>query len=566
VQATISDTHDILRPFRDRLRDKKVLVMEGSAGYTQGPDGCGSKYDVVVLPATSGAQTPLLTRAAGFLAAGGALMICLKNGKQQFRELAGQAGFLYCSFYYPFPTIESPEVLLSEGAFDSPAFDVGNLIEPVLRNDGYAHMFIRGLLASGLMRDLGDDLFAVASNNADWLPAQDVFAWTFNSGRALPYRKMTIFYRGKDGDLRVRRQRYDSEAASGCDGPVRQELQDEPYLTGRLYSLELAEIVSRAGWAVDDLAVWARRYLSLLTRYADKQGRLDGRYLDLVPFNLVEGAEGLRPIDLEWVAPEPLPVSYVFFRGIYHSLARAGGVAMPLEATPMNLYGLCLAIAGQVFPSTELMLENFVALEPRYFGVVFDGDARPPGDTDLMVRQRMVPQAPADRLYPLPNLNVQVFIERPGQGFSEETSTMLRIGLSEQRKVYSVLLPFFADDIVRLRIDPSDHCGLLLFHALHLRSEGNELFYWMPYSRTDVEVNGVLLLNGGASLPSPVMVLLDHDPMLIFPMPGVNRKDPAAPVVLEIEVSALTPALYGTVRNCFAQLCEMLPRKLNGML
>lgn len=549
---------DVLRPFRDRMQDKKVLMMGGVGGCAEPSDGSGLKYDVVVLPVIGGSPAERIARAASVLAPGGALMIYMKNGKQQLAELTGQAGFRHCSFYYPFPNIDFPEVLLSDGAFDNPAFDIGNLIEPVLTNGGYTHAFIRGLLAGGLMKDLGDDFFAVASNNPDWLPAPDVFAWTFNSGRASSYRKMTIFYRGKDGDLWVRRQRYDNGAPAAQDGPVRQELHDERYLKGRLYSLQLAEIVSRVGWSVDDLAVWARRYLSLLTRYADDQGRLGGRYLDLVPFNLVERAEGLTPIDLEWVAPESLPVAYVFFRGMYHSLARVGPVAISSDATPMNLYGLCLAVAAKVFSSTEGMLETFLTLEPRYFGEVFGGEGRPPGDIDLMVRQRVLPQAPADRLYPLPNLNLQVFIERPGHGFSEETSSMLRIGLTEQRKVYSAALPFFTEDVVRLRIDPSDHSGLLLFYAVHLRSEGQELFYWTPYSRLEVEVSGVLLLSTGPSLPCPLMVLLDYDPMLIFKLPELNLKDPAAPVVLEIEVSALTPALYGVVRNSFAQLCEML--------
>jgi hypothetical protein len=553
---------DVLRPFGDRLRDKKVLVMEGAGETTDAPGEAGPKYDVVVFSAIGGSPAAVIARAGDLLVPGGALMIGVENdpgakngqkgapalpAKHEFAELARQAGFRYCSFYYPFPDIDSPEVLLSEGAFDSPLLNVGNLIEPVLKSG----------------RCMREQLFVVVSDNADWLPSPDLFAWTFNPARTMPYRKMTTFYLGEDGDLWVRRQRYGSEGDTVPEGPVRQELREERYLPGRLYSLELCEIVSRKGWSARDVAEWARRFLEVLRRHAGEDGWLEGRYLDLVPFNLVDRQGGLAPIDLEWVAAGVLTTAYVFFRGLYHSLARVGPVAMPVEGTPMNLYSLCLAIAGALFPSTEGMLEDFLTLEPRYFGAVFGGDGRAPGDNDLVVSavHWVRPLSPGNRLYPLSNLNVQIFVERSGQGFGEETSTMLHIGLTVERKVYSVVLPHFTGDVVKLRIDPSDHSGLVQLHAVHLRSEGEELFYWTPYSRMEVELNGVMLLNAAPSLPCPVMVLLNYDPMLIFSLPAVSPGDAAAPVVLELEVSALAPGLYDAVRNSFAQLCEMLCEK-----
>jgi len=556
---TASDMADVLRPFGDRLEGKNMLVMgeDGSSLYE-----AGIKYDVVVFSLIGGSPAPMIGKAAGLLASGGALMIGMEGeggakdlrngvpafpGKQELVEAARQAGFRYCSFYYPFPDIDSPEVFLSEGAYENAVLDVGNLIEPVLKSG----------------RQLRDKFFVVASDNAYWLPAPELFAWTFNPGRAMPYKKMTTFYRGEDGELWVRRQHYAGEVNILPAGPVRQELREERYLPGRLYSLELGAIVSCRGWSVDNVTAWVRRFFEVLQGHAGEEGVLEGRYLDLVPFNMVDYDGVLTAIDLEWVAADALPLEYVFFRGLYHSLARAGPVAMPMEGTPMNLYSLCLAVAAALFPSTEGMLEDFLRLEPRYFGAVFGVGDRPPGDKDLQVSAAhwVRPLRPGNRLYPLSNLNVQVFVERPGQGFSEEMSTMLRIGLTTARKIYSTPLPFFADDVVKLRIDPTDHSGLVQLHAVHLRREGEELFYWTPYSRMEVELNGVMLLNAGPSLPCTVMVLLDYDPMLIFSVPSGLVLTGAAPVVLELEVSALAPEVYDAVRNSFMQLCEMLCEK-----
>lgn len=488
------------------------------------------------------------------------MMLVLSNGfgsgKEELSAMLRETGFRQCCFYYPFPHWRSPAVLLSEQAFDSELLDAGNLIEPVLLGEGYPYPLIHGLLNNGLMQELSSYFFVVVSDNPYWLADPNTLAWTFTPGRSDAFKKLTSFYRSVGGELCVRREPY--MAAPIEAGPVRQELHEERYLPGRLYSLELAGIVSRKGWSVADVVAWARPYLALLQDHADAEGRLEGRYLDLVPFNLVVRKEGLAAIDLEWVAADRLPAGYVFFRGLYHSFSRVGPVGLPLEGTPTNLYGLCLAVAGALFPSVEGMLEAFLELEPLYFGVVFR-NAAAPGDSDLEVRagQWARQQLPGDRLYPLTNLNLQVFVEGPGKGFSEDTSTLLRIGLTGQRKVYSVTLPHFADDIEKLRIDPSDHSGLVQLHAVHLRSGGEELFYWTPYSRTEVELNGVLLLNAAPALPCPVMVLLNYDPMLVFTLPAINRKDGATPVVLEIEVSALTPALYGAVRNNLKLLSEL---------
>ena len=582
---------ELLHPFESQLEGKSVFVAGGMT-TGQWKDRGASKYDVVILAGIlEGAASPKLVMAgaAALLVSGGAILIATANGigaghiadgsttrlgRRQLSDLARQAGFGHCHFYYPFPNLHRPAVLLSENAFDDGQLEVGNLIEPLLagRDTGssYPRTLVRALLDNGLMTELSDHFFIVISDNAEWFPAPGLLAWTFNPGRVPAFRKLNIFYR-QGNELRVRPEPYDWARANTGTGTVRQELREERYQAGRLYSLELADILCNTGWSVGDVAGWARPYLQLLRRHlmpADGGEWIEGRYLDLVPFNLLVDGQQLIAIDMEWVAGERLPLQYLLFRGLYHSLVRMGNVARPEGGTPLNVFGLCLAVAEQLVADSDGMLEAFLEMEQRFFGGIFTRSSGPPADMDLQVepargeaKESTGLGSPGDdRLFPLFNLNLQVFVEGPDHPFSEESSATLQVGLTDRRKVYSLHLPYFTEEVTRLRIDPSDHCGLVLIHAIHLTCEGEELFYWTPWSRCGVELSGMMILNAGPSLPGPAAILLNHDPMMIFSLARGARKMPMAPVILEIEASAPARDLSDEFLNNFQHLRKLLPQ------
>jgi hypothetical protein len=562
IDTPVSERTELLRSFTERLKDKKILDKQETL------DGNEGTYDVILLH-----DSTQLIPASKLLMPGGAIMLAVRNAsgmaalwggatsggveKPSVSELARKAGFRYCSFYYPFPDPESPHVLISEAGFEE--LEVGNLIEPVLA--GYPPGLARRLVASKLIIEVSDYFFVVVSDNPSWLPDPDILAWTYNPGRTTAYKKMNTIYRDAGGTIRVRRQALGTQADG--NGPVRQVLSEEAYVSGRLYSLELVEIMSVAGWSAAGIAAWAERWVELLRKHvmATVTGEwLEGRYLDLVPFNVIDSDGRLEVIDLEWVTAEFLPLCYVLFRGLYHSLARVRTVALPAPGTPINLYGLCLEVASRFFDKGTEILETFVALEPHYFGEVFDGDGAPPGDVDLSIR----PQEPsrvasgAGKLYPLTNLTLQVFVESPDKPFSEETSAVIRIALTPERTTYTIPLPNCTPDVVRIRIDPNDHSGLMQLHTVCLRSGEQALFCWTPFSQTEAAFNGVMILNAPPTLPDPVMVLLNYDPMLIFPLPAGTLPHPEATVMLEVEVSKLGPGVFEAMRGDLASFCELL--------
>ena len=601
---------DVLRPFAAAFPGKKLLVVDPSVDPVTVDSA--QHYDLILL---IDQPMDILPQIIPLLDDEGILIITAGNPpeKKQLTAQLRQAGFDAPRFYYPFPDHLHPSVLLSEDAFRTPGFNTANLIRPAidrlitgllptLQTQGHMPQFNNAVLIVAAKN--GAEKKLAAKNTSPLLPPEQL-AFSFTTNRTAPFNKMNVFYKDPDGRIMVRHIPYDPEAGTGRPLPATQLLTEEPYLPGHLYSLELHELLLTPGWSVQTLAKWARPYLDLLREQAqtdDGGGWLDGRFLDLTPFNLLRQDGRFGMIDLEWKADKPLPLPYVFFRGLYHTFARVPYVLTPAPGTPLNIQGLSLAVAEALGIDTTGLLENFLELEPHYFGAIFpvaapaavNGTsaitpaAKTPGprDADLFGPAEAPSPAPPKtqlRLYPLLNLHLQVFVGSETQSFREETSTWRSIGLTREPKIYSIPLPHFTAETIKLRIDPSDHNGLIRLHAVDLRTSGGaELFHWTPFSRSDAELSGMMILNAGPRLPDPVTVLIDADPMLIFPLPAEVHENSAGPaveksarpvvekpagpvvqqstqkVVLELELSALPPEEFAIVGAMLRELAQLI--------
>ena len=68
---------------------------------------------------------------------------------------------------------------------------------------------------------------------------------------------------------------------------------------------------------------------------------LPGELLDLTPFNLVETASGLAPIDMEWRLDRAIPLGWVVTRAVVHSLCGTPGFEREPIAIANVVEALC---------------------------------------------------------------------------------------------------------------------------------------------------------------------------------------------------------------------------------
>ena len=301
-------------------------------------------------------------------------------GRKELKDLLSHAGYIHSTFLYPFPDYKLPDVVLKEEAFENPHFEVLNLLYEKLDYDqGLPHETFfsptraaHAVHLNQLLPDLSNSFLVLCSlSTADILQDSATLAFTYNSGRKKYYCKENRFVASRSGSIEVKKKKLYRDPYPP-DLLIRQQLGDEPYFNGRLLSGDILEIVSREGWTIGDLTPWALRYYEILRGYALAGGRyLEGKFLDLTPFNLLLDADNSATLfDQEWSCEEKVPLYFIFFRGLVYSLDKIEAFATPAAGTPAHLTALVIELVNRIFPFTASDLQECARLEEKYFSPV----------------------------------------------------------------------------------------------------------------------------------------------------------------------------------------------------
>jgi len=318
-------------------------------------------------------------------------------GRRELTQRLRQSGFAHAGFLYPLPDYKLPQIVLHDAAFEEPLDFLGMLhaandsrgdVERVFAEEATWPVLVR----NGLARDFMNSFLVVASKSTPPPidPADRVHFYAGERDRA--FNKVTHL-RHEDSGLIVRRERLDEEQYDSR-GKYSHVVEDEPFFAGELYVSELVRIVNRAGWTAEDVAVWARPWLEFLSANALRANEgdsratrgpedplLPGKFVDCTPFNVVRLPDNtLQPFDLEYVAKEPLPLSFVAFRGLYVSLGKRLTVARG-KATPRiaNLILEVMKLSG--FPISRRQMRTAIAREIEFQEFVDTGSSRPMSKT-----------------------------------------------------------------------------------------------------------------------------------------------------------------------------------------
>ena len=99
----------------------------------------------------------------------------------------------------------------------------------------------------------------------------------------------------------------------------------EDFYVGSLLIGRIHEDMAREA-DIEKLFASLKPWLDLLSAFAlpdlDGQRTLPGNFVDCIPANLLTTHSGeLRYFDAEWISPEPIPLAWVFIRGMFNSLS-----------------------------------------------------------------------------------------------------------------------------------------------------------------------------------------------------------------------------------------------------
>jgi SAM-dependent methyltransferase len=319
-------------------------------------------------------------------------------GKQEIKNMLEKAGYLYTRFLYPFPDYKLPEVIITEKGFEQGKVNINNLLVErfdYMQSIFYTNKFSTTLAAKSLqdnylLEDFANSFLIITHINEQVQKIDEhSLSYIYSTIRKKKYCKENIIIDNAEHGLKVIRNYIYKERGSD-DGIIKNVISNEKYINGNLLFRELIPIVSRIGWKVADLNDWAAKYYAILKKQAyekENQLWLDGRYLDLTPFNIIVADEHDYTIfDQEWVCNEDIPIYYVLFRGLVFSLERIRYYESPDETTPYNILEITEKVIREFLPFTDEHLADCKQREKKLFSTVALGNADPFLYTTILTR------------------------------------------------------------------------------------------------------------------------------------------------------------------------------------
>lgn len=258
-------------------------------------------------------------------------------GRRELLAALASAGLSKFACFYPFPDYKLPSLIVADAGIADRRFRVEDLL---LRNHSpdrvtpgprsFSEPLAWSAICSNeLLPDLSNS-FLIAAGGKDASPDAKVrsfLALSFASNRLREYATETEFHVDND-EITVTKRAIHPSAHVGVAAlaEFRLRYDSTAYLSGRMY-LESLMRLCRTGLDVDQIALWAKPWTDILFAATSKgtlgkERLLPGDYFDCVPFNLLETADGcLNFIDREWQLGHPIPLDWVFVRGLSYALA-----------------------------------------------------------------------------------------------------------------------------------------------------------------------------------------------------------------------------------------------------
>jgi SAM-dependent methyltransferase len=291
-------------------------------------------------------------------------------GRRELRELLTASGFPFHSFLYPFPDYKFPRVVFPSQALEAADVNVVSL----LRMNGAGDLAVPAarvfseemawsvVLRNGLAEDMANSFLVVASKTIESLSGFAPEVSVHTARRRKIHAKMTTFRVGKGPITRTNLYPETLHADGSQCAP-----ETEPLYRGPLLGESFLIVLNQPGWTDYDLARCAQPWLGYLQSQAISAAAdlIPGHLVDCTPFNIARLADGtLHPFDLEWTAAQPIPISFVLFRGLINLLFRITSIAKPGAIKSRLLIDIvCSVMRILGYPQTNEMLADLIERE-----------------------------------------------------------------------------------------------------------------------------------------------------------------------------------------------------------
>lgn len=261
-------------------------------------------------------------------------------GRKELKELLSCAGLNQAEFSYPFPDYKLPRVILTEAGVNDPEFDAADLLWSVHSRDYMRAvdpafnepLVLRELAANGLLSDISNSFLVRASKHGRQRKSQEDMATAYSVSRRPQFASQTHFFRSPHG-LRVRKEHLCPNLPHQVEDEgltVRTSEHVGPHHHGGIFAWRVSKVLAELGSNTEvarALLPWFKFILERATLASDEHQsqrlsriEIDGRFVDLTPFNVIDSNSGLVEIDQEWQVDGSIPVGWLLVRSVINVL------------------------------------------------------------------------------------------------------------------------------------------------------------------------------------------------------------------------------------------------------
>lgn len=255
-------------------------------------------------------------------------------GRRELIALLQSKGLQELSFFYVFPDLYQPGLILKDSALSTGELEVADLLihqnatgRPETNHRSFAESVAwRSVVRNGLLPDLANAYLVRAGRARREVGEPSWLAVAYSRGRRRPsFGVETRFEHNGAGQLVVRKRSLSGSVEGSADGWLRHVLSDQEYVKGDVLLRQFHQMMA-AEEGLTRLADCLKPWFELIKGRAvgelQREGlRLPADHVDCIPANVLVRTDGsVHYFDAEWVAESPVPLAWVVVRGIVNSL------------------------------------------------------------------------------------------------------------------------------------------------------------------------------------------------------------------------------------------------------
>lgn len=452
-------------------------------------------------------------------------------GRRELERRLYEGGFNSVEVHLPFPDYKMPCLVVHPAGYESGLdWNLGDLIgcnvhvdrqgvpNPMFSLEAAWPVICR----NGLVADMANSLLLVARNGGEKAMTDSSLLASHYSPSRGAKTSQSVQFCIKDDEVQVVRSR----------GTADQRVEVEPYLTGRLHSQLLHDVIQRPGWRISELSAWADEWKSALEELViDLDRRPEGwegyscwlpaNTLDAIPRNMVIQASGNQFIDLEWEGPHALPIELVLYRGLVITFSCVTSVAKPDDAEcvkPENVISKLLGLWGIELTESDYARFRPVmdSLSTRAQGL---HEPKKPNSEPVKMREFTVRQLP-NRLKQRACV-VTLYWRKGEDKYSEDCSSKADFPLTGREHEVRLKLNPDERSFSGLRLDLADTPGIFSIQELVLCTEnGERLWQWHGGIEEIGSIAGLTVFPGAGDTNEVCVKSHNHDPQFELKLPS----------------------------------------------